>query len=520
MKRELGFHIERGLTACCLVLVMMAVAVNAVGQNAPPRPLASEKKPADAAKPQPAPAQTYEPIKIGDVTFSGSLRARIEDWDWFKTPAADGNYTYGAVQLRLSLSQQKERIDWQVEGEFPWLVNLPKTAIAPAPQGQLGFGASYFAASGTKDVSAILKQAYVRFKGLAGDEASSLRVGRFEFSDGMEVTPKDATLAALKRDQIQQRLIGPFGFTHVGRSFDGVQYVRNTKESNFTLVGARATEGAFQLNANKEMDVDFYYGAFTKPVAGKRAQSEARAFALHYHDGRNALKTDNRALAARTIDGENIRLTTMGGHFISAIKAASGTLDLLVWGAGQFGSWGRLDHRAGAIAVEGGYKFGVRTNPWLRAGYFRSTGDGDPADNTHGTFFQVLPTPRILARFPFYNSMNNEDIFGQFRIKPHARLALRADVHHLRLSDTRDLWYVGGGAFQDQTFGYVGRPSGGNRSLGTMFDLSADFNLTSTTVFTVYASGVRGGSVQKFIYPAGGDRPAARFLYFELTQRF
>ncbi|HLF83995.1 MAG TPA: alginate export family protein [Blastocatellia bacterium] len=517
-------RLMKSLAMFCLpALMLTSVAVSAIAQISPARQVPTANKPPDtSAKPQaqPKPDSTYQPIKLGGVTFSGSLRVRLESWDWFDTPAADGNYTFGAAQLRLSLSQQRERLDWQVEGEFPWLINLPKDAIALAPQGQLGFGASYFAASGTKDASAILKQAFVRFKGLAGDKASSLRVGRFEFVDGTEVTPKDPTLATLKRDSIGHRLIGPFGFTHIGRSFDGVQYIRNTKDSNFTLLGARVTEGAFQLNANREMDVDFYYGAFTKPLAGKSAQSELRAFALHYHDGRGAVKTDNRPLAVRAADGDNLRLTTAGGSYISAVKTGAGMADFLLWGAGQFGSWGRLDHRAGAVAAEAGYTFAVKTSPWVRVGYFRSTGDGNPADGDHTTFFQVLPTPRVYARFPFYNLMNNEDVFAQLRLKLHARVSLRGDAHHLRLSNARDLWYVGGGAFQDKTFGYVGRPGGGKTSLGTVFDLSADFNVTQTTVLTFYASGVRGGGVQGFTYPTGGNNPAARFAYFELSQRF
>lgn len=96
----------------------------------------------------------------------------------------EDDYTFGAAVLRLSLGQKRERVDWQVEGEFPVLVNLPERAVAPAPQGQLGLGANYYAASGRQDASAILKQAYVRVKHLFGDRASSLRAGRFEFVDG------------------------------------------------------------------------------------------------------------------------------------------------------------------------------------------------------------------------------------------------------------------------------------------------------------------------------------------------
>ena len=127
---------------------------------------------------------------------------------------------------------------------------------------------------------------------------------------------------------------------------------------------------------------------------------------------------------------------------------------------------------------------------------------------------------RVYARFPFYNLMNSEDAFAQVSLKPHARLTLRADVHGLRLSDAHDLWYSGGGAFQEATFGYQGRPSGGKKSLGTLFDLSADVSVTPTTTLTFYGAGVRGGGVESSIYPAGGANPTARLLYAELTKRF
>jgi hypothetical protein len=479
---------------------------------------AQPPKPALATSPKPTAAPS--PLKLRSVTVSGSLRLRLEDWDWFDTTAADGDYTFGAALLRVSLAQQKESFDWQVEGAFPWLINLPDHAIAPAPQGQLGMGANYYAANLRQDGSAILKQAFVRLKGLGSDKASSLRIGRFEFADGTETTPADATLATIKRDHIAHRLIGPFTFTHVGRSFDGAQYIRNTKAANLTFLAARPTEGAFQLRSLKELDVDFYYGAFTRPFKSRSSESEARLLVLHYHDGRPALKIDNRTAAARAADSQNLRLTTVGGHYLAAVKTAGSKVDLLAWGVGQFGQWGRLDHRAGAIAVEAGIqptKFAQRLKPWLRAGFFRSTGDGNATDDKHTTFFQVLPTPRIYARFPFYNLMNNQDLFAELRLKPHARLGLRADAHYLRLSGARDLWYQGGGAFQKATFGYVGRPSGGKKTLGTMFDLSLDYSLASRTALTFYLAGVTGSSVARGVYPLGNS---ARYAYVELTQRF
>jgi hypothetical protein len=480
---------------------------------------------ASISKTQPGQAAARQPKqrRIGGVSVSGSLRLRAESHGWFATPGYEDDYTFGAAVLRLSVGQQRERFDWQVEGQFTALVNLPERAIAAAPQGQLGTGASYFAATGRKDAGVALKQAYVRAKSLFGDAASSLRVGRFEFVDGAETAPTDPTLAALKRDHVAHRLLGHFGWTHVGRSFDAVHYVRNTKSGNFTFVGGRPTEGVFQLRGLKELDVDFWYGAYTKPLPGKTINGEFRALGLHYHDGRGALKTDNRSAALRRADARNIRLTTVGGNYVAAVKTGAGTVDLLAWGVGQFGSWGNLSHRAGAAVFEGGVQPAgalARYKTWLRAGYSRSTGDGDPADSRHTTFFQVLPTPRWHARLPFYNMMNNEDVYAQLKLRPHARLALRADVHHLRLSNRNDLWYAGGGAFQEGTFGYTGRPSNGRRALGTLFDVSADLTVTPTTTVTFYGAGVRGGGVPAAVYPAGGANPTARLFYVELMQRF
>ena len=81
--------------------------------------------------------------------------------------------------------------------------------------------------------SLFIKQAFWRHKGFGG-AANSVRLGRFEFIDGAEVMPKDPTLAWMKRERIAHRLIGNFGWSHVQRSFDGGELVRNTPGLNIT----------------------------------------------------------------------------------------------------------------------------------------------------------------------------------------------------------------------------------------------------------------------------------------------
>lgn len=461
-------------------------------------------------------AQT-SPVKVGGVVVTGSVRFRVESWRWFETPLADGGYTFGATQVRLGVQQKRARFDWLLELEQPTLFNLPRGASAPPPQGALGLGANYFASNGTEAAGIFLKQGFLRWR-LPGKEGNSFRLGRFEFIEGSEPGSKDPTVAALKRDRIAHRLIGNFGFSNVGRSFDGAQLAWNPRDANVTLMAGRATRGVFQVDGMGELDTDVLYGALTRGTTAA-GPGEWRLFALMYHDGRRTTKADNRPLPARVSDTRNIRVTTVGAdllHLFPTKKA--GAFDVLAWGALQGGSWGVQEHRGWAVALEAGWQPPMKQlQPWLRAGWNRSSGDDDPADASHRTFFQVLPTPRIYARFPFYNLMNSDDLFAELILRPHARLTLRGDVHSLRLSSSKDLWYQGGGAYDQFAFGYSGRPSGGNTSLATVFDVSADVTITQHIAVTGYFADAEGKQVISRIYPQ--DR-SARFGYLEFNYRF
>jgi hypothetical protein len=240
---------------------------------------------------------------------------------------------------------------------------------------------------------------------------------------------------------------------------------------------------------------------------------------MDYHDGRTGIaKTDNRPLAVRQADHGNIRLGTYGGDLLATIPAGPGSFDFVFWGALQNGDWGVQNDSAGAAAVEGGYRLNsVKSSPWIRAGWFRSTGDNNPADNTHNTFFQVLPTPRVYARTPFYNLMNSTDEFVQLVDKPARKLDLRADLHGLRLTSSKDFWYQGGGAFDNKVFGFVGRPANGHSSFASLFDASADWQATHQVALNFYYGSAWGRSVPAAIYPTGHN---LQYGYAEMVYRW
>jgi alginate export protein len=470
---------------------------------------------------QAPPPSGPEPIKLGDVIVTGTFRERGEVWSWFQPTSGDERYAFSGSILRLSLSQTKGRMDWNIEIAAPFVLGLPPRPVGPGAQGALGLGGNYFNANDQKrnTIMAFPKQAFIRFSKLGPGEANALKLGRFEFADGGEVAPANASIAALKRDRINQRLIGNFTFAHVGRSFDGVQYSYSKPSGSFTFVGAVPTRGVFQLDGWGWHKIAFGYGSYIRPWNAARKSGEARLLAMYYNDWRGILKTDNRPVAVRRADQANIRIGTFGGHVVENFQIRNGSVDWLLWAVAQTGRWGVQDHGAYAVDVEAGVQPDTlpKLKPWLRAGFYRGSGDGDPGDNRHETFFQLLPSPRPFARIPFFNLMNNQDAFAMLLLRPHPKVTLSSEAHTLKINKANDLWYSGGGAFQPWTFGYTGRDSGLSRSLANLYDTSAEYRFSPRATFTGYLGYVQARGAVHATYPGA---IGAAFGYAEMLYRF
>ena len=435
------------------------------------------------------------------VSFSLYERARNDTWQWFAAPPASETYSYLQSLLRLAFAQRLEHWDWQGEVETAWVGGVPNHAVSPvAAQGQLGLGGTYYASGGnnTEPVAASFKQGWVRYD--AGSD-KNIRMGRFEFLEGVELHPKDSTVLWLQNNRIQQHLLGNFGFSNALRSLDGVDAHYGSSSWDITAMAARADQGVFNMNANPELNVDTQYLAYSRIAA--QGHVLARAFAIGYHDGRTGItKTDNRPLAVRQADHKNIRLGTYGGDLVATQPAGPGTFDFVFWGALQNGAWGALSQSAGAASLEGGYRFTkVPTMPWIRGGWWRATADNNPSDTKNNTFFIILPTPRVYGRLPFYNFMNSTDTFVHVIDRPRKTWEVRSDLHWLDLTSSHDLWYGGGGAFDNKVFGFTGRPANGHSSLASVWDISSDWQATKTLAVNFYYGYGWGKSVVGAIYP-------------------
>ena len=469
-----------------------------------------------APSPAAPPSSVYKPLRVGGITIAGSLRVRGEDWNWFESSTADATYTYGHTLLRLGATYANPRVDVMVEGSQPTIIGAPTNAVATGPAGQLGMGASYRVANGDTHAGAFLKQAFVRFKNV-GAKGNMARLGRIEFIDGAESVPSDSTVAWLKRERVAHRVLANFAFSAAQRSYDAVHVARATPKYNLTLMAGMPTEGVFQLDGQGTLsDIHVAYGAVTIPARW----ADFRLFGLRYEDRRAIAKVDNRPAAVRTTDLSAVKVNTLGANLVLAHLLGTAKTDLMLWGALQNGDWGAQSHRASAFAVEGGVQPTLPLKPWLRAGFSQGSGDDTPGTTVggeHRTFFQMLPTPRIYARTPFYNMMNNRDLFASLIVRPARATSVRTEVHKLSLTESADLWYAGGGAYNKTVFGYQGRPSGGKSNLATLADIGADRAFGPVTTVGAYFGMVFGSDVVKSLHPAGED---GRFLYLEMTRRF
>jgi hypothetical protein len=465
-----------------------------------------------AAKPQ-------DQHKLGPLNISMNWRVRMEAWDWFQPTTGQNAYAFEHSLLKIGIGQKNEKFEWMVEGAADAILDLPPSAVQAGRLGQLGLGGTYYAANGNErnNVNGFAKQAFIGFSLPA---KSRVRLGRLTFFDGAQVQPKNKSLATLVNTRVAQRLIGDFGFSGVQRSFDGAQLAFDSGGNDVSLFGARPTRGVYQNDGMGELDVDVFYGAYMRSINSKNNAGSLRIFGIGYVDDRaGVVKTDNRPLAVRTVDTFQIRIATYGGDYVDVFQTGhAGQLDFLVWGVLQCGGWGVQTQRASAFVGEAGWQPPVRLiNPWFSAGYSYGSGDSNPNDNVHGTFFQILPTPRPFDRFPFYNMMNNEDFYESATFRLPQALNIRSELHALRLADAQDLWYGGGGAFQPHTFGYTGRASNGNRSLANVWDVSMDVPLRYGFSVTVYYAHAWGKSLIANIYPGGMN---SQFGYVESIFRY
>jgi hypothetical protein len=460
---------------------------------------------------------TIAEFDVGEGSFAadGEVATRYAYWNWFEPSGstAENSYDYIFTRTRLGFSLNLSPVRFYVQAQDVHMWGLPDDAIAAPPQGPLGIGAIYYLHRGNENShSTIIRQAYVDIPKLFLDGLST-RIGRFDYVDGLEVMYKNPKVNWLKKIRLAERLIGPFGWSSFCRSFDGVQIVYDQPGFNLNSTLTHPTQGGFENNAHKTIyDIDLFTLTGTIKYDQWVPNTEGRVFYFYYEDDRNiTASVDNTGTSV--LDQGAIKIHTTGMHWLGTIKTGSGIFDALFWGAYQTGDWGDQDHDAWAADIEAGFQFThVPWKPWIRVGYYASSGDSDSTDSDHETFYQILPTARKYALFPFYNMMNNEDLFIQAILKPKENMVIRVDFHSLSLNEGDDRWYMGAGPTvkEGTIFGYIARPSFGDDDLATVIEMMTIYNFSKNLSGSLYWGHAFGKDVIENIY--AGDEDGDYFM--------
>lgn len=414
-------------------------------------------------------------------------RLRGEAVDWFGKPkirdvVLDRTYDYGFMGNKFQLGLRLNHDDW-LDG----FAQFQDTTLAGLPDNGVGLGARYYENSEhINQNSAFLRQGYLKLR----QSGFWLSGGRQLYADGMQGLATDKGLKWIQEQRLAQRLIGAFDYTHAGRSFDGGTLGYGTADYEISGFGFAPTQGGFDINGMYSIEGINIAGVTLGLRDGDRFGRTLGRLAWYvYHDDRPDVIVVDNAQTLPPQRGSHIDLHTVGGHAVHVWEAGSGRLDGLLYGFGQFGQWQAQTQGAFAFGAELGYQLtDVWASPWLRAGINSGSGDGNPDDDTHGTFFQLLPTAWLYAQFPFYNMMNNQDVFVQAILRPHPAVTLRADFHALSVNATADLVYASSGASNQRFFGFLGTPTHGHADLANLTHVALSYRpVENLTVNAMYA---------------------------------
>ncbi|MEO6666655.1 MAG: alginate export family protein [Nitrospiria bacterium] len=419
------------------------------------------------------------------VTVGGEVRERYEFRDNadFNSNAAD---TLSFIGSRIRL-----HLNYEVTPDIAAFIQFQDARL---------FGGE--ASTVSNDNLLDLHQGYVLIKNLG---SSSLTVGRQELFFG------------------DQRLVGHFGWSNVGRSFDGLRVTYMAAPVRVDVWGASTkvyggntgaspvltpTSTITAVSNNDAQQFYGVYGSVKTPVA------VVEPYIMYLRDTTGAATPT--AITAPAATGQ--RRTTVGLRVDG--KAISESIDFTGEGAYQLGTMEargaspESDISAYAVALKAGYTAPIGIKPRIGVEYDRASGDGDRTDDRFETFENLFPT-----NHPFYGYMdyvgwrNMQAMRLSLSVKPTATSGMSLDYHRFSLAEKEDHWYAASGAVFRTT------PSGNAES-----DLGQEIDLVAYTMIKEKLRVEAGygrffpGDYVKVNFPAATD--ASDFFYLQTSVSF
>jgi hypothetical protein len=424
-----------------------------------------------------------------DLSFVS--RYRFESWD---ARASNADAIHG-LRTRIGARYTwKENVSLFVQGQDARVFDLSPTGSGASDL----YRANTPGADDDETGHTTVRQAYLEVRPGAG---SYVRVGRQDIYGGTQVKYPEGNWNYLKMKRLGQRLVGGVGWTNGERAYDGVAAGLAIGEDHYLhAFTAAPTTGVFDIAGAYDTQEEILFGGaqWTAKRGSCLDDTEFNAFFYGYSDERDIIADD-------------LEIYTLGASLVGVYPVGPGNADVILWAAGQWGDFPgateSLDHAAWALIAEAGYQLpDVPTKPWLRVGVNAASGDDDPDDDDHGTFFNLMPTNHLYYGYADQVAFQNLiDLFAQLKLAPHEKVGLEVALHQFWLVDDDDSRYFGSGAFNPELMGFGSAASGGENDVGTEIDVVATVKLHKHLSVAGGYSFMWGGDV--FDAGAGVDGP-------------
>lgn len=416
-------------------------------------------------------AQDFTSSLSKNISGGVNIRLRDEYWDTFERQNSntDQSYNFFLIRARGWIDYKTDNFKFHLMGQGVKAFGFPEN-------GAFGPGVLYFNASDQKTDPGNFQivEAYLQYK---RSEGFYFTGGRIPIKEGTEVLYESVPkLNWIIRKRLSERLIGTWDWTNIGRRFDGASGGYQNENFDLNLFGSWVTFGGFDFDDGYWKDLDNVVvagGSFTVKKDVFLSDTQLKLFNYFYFDNRSP---------AIDFAGDDLEINTIGVNLAGAYQAGTGEIDLMLWGAFQFGNFGTEDQIAWAFIAESGYQFVESPwKPWMRVGVAYASGDRDPSDNNNGTFFNYVPTNHKFYGYVDANAFSNLiDAYMQLLLSPHKKVNIAIDGHWFWLASDDEVWIGGSGPFNDSAFGYVFRnPAEGNdieQNLGGEIDLTLIVN--------------------------------------------
>lgn len=305
----------------------------------------------------------------------------------------------------------------------------------------------------------------------------------------------------LGRQELQygaQRLISPFDWGNLRRTFDGVKVFADLEHWRLDAFAVRPVLGDRRNLDDEDENVDFY--GFYSTWKGTKALSADIYFLLLKNN--NLLTNSNMRVGRQTVYTPGVRLW-----------GRQGSWDYETELAGQFGTFAGDTIRAWMASAGGGYTFvDADWTPRLGLLYEYASGDRDPTDGIHGSFNQHYPLSHAwLGYLDLFGRSNIHDIKVQLKVKPTEKVTSWVDFHTFFADQERDALYSAGGGRTRRAAGGAGSHKFGHE-LDFVTRISLDVH---TTAIIGYSHMWPGGFVS-----ATGDDDEPDLVFFQIEYKF